>query len=591
MARKLLAEGFGKATPIHEGLLARFTGGVRSEISTISPMSWMNPAQPMRRVAPAGTQPRIWDYRFGQNIDYTPKAFEGLAYETLHALADGYDLLRMVIETRKDQVARVPHSFTVKPLDATEPPSSIKERQNSDKRIQMLNEFWKKPDGMHSFSDWQRAILEDMFVIDAPSIVPRWRMDGGLYGYDVIDGSTISLLVDEQGRTPMPPDPAYRQIIKGMPSVDMMSPCAMLPGTDQIFYFPRNIRTSRLYGFSPVEQIVVTVNIGIRRQISQLQYFTEGTIPDVFLEAPEGVPEDRLTQLETMWNEKFATTAARRKANFIPYGTSVTFAKDPKLKDELDEYLARKVAYAFSVSPTALVKMVNRAAGQQMSEDAKAEGLEPILYWFKELMDELLDFMGCGDIEFSWGSYTRENPLVQAQVNQIYLSTIDDQGHSVMRAGEIREDLGLEPIDYEAEEEIARQQDIEDTASANAHELEMARAKGGSDPNEEDAASVADDGGTASDDERKQKQEERASSPNPKAVGNIKTCVLCKTGMKLVQEPMPHHLTANGVELLCDDNLLVSKALTTAAKKKDFASKRAKRLRASSRRSLAPAGY
>ncbi len=185
---------------------------------------------------------------------------------------------------------------------------------------------------------------------------------------------------------------------------------------------------NRLYGFSPVEQITLTVNIGLRRQISQLQYFTDGTIPDVFLEAPEGLSEDRMTQFETLWNEKFASTAARRKGNFIPFGAKVTFAKDPKLKDELDEYLARQIAYAFSVSPTALVKMVNRAAGQQMAEDAKAEGLEPILYWFKEFMDDLLEFMGCGDIEFSWETYTRENPLQQAQINQIYLSTIDDQG-------------------------------------------------------------------------------------------------------------------------------------------------------------------
>lgn len=590
MARGLVAKGIGKETPIHEGLLARFTGGVRSEISTIKPMDWMNPAQPMRRVAPTGTQARIWDYRFGQNIDYTPKAFEGLAFDTLRALADGYPLLRTVIETRKDQVARVPHSFTVKPLDSKEPPSKIKERQNSDKRIAMLNEFWRRPDGVHSFSDWQREILEDMFVIDAPAVVPRWRIDGGLYGFDCIDGATISLLVDETGRTPQPPDPAYRQIIKGMPAVDMMAPCAQLPGTDQIFYIPRNTRTNRLYGFAPVEQIVLTVNIGLRRQISQLQYFTEGTIPDVFLEAPEGVPEDRLTQLETMWNEKFASTAARRKANFIPFGTSVTFAKDPKLKDELDEYLARQIAYAFSVSPTALVKMVNRAAGQQMSEDAKAEGLEPILYWFKEFMDDLLEFMGCGDIEFSWGTYTRENPLQQAQINQIYLSTVDDQGHSVIRANEVREELGYDTIDYEAEDEAARQQQQEEMAASNAHELELAKAKGKNGVDEEDDAGADGTDGTDGAEARRQKQEERASDPNPKAA----SCPLCKVGMKAVRSemsPLPHHLTAGGAYLICDDHVFVDKSRTTAAKKKDFASRQARRRPASTRPSLAPRDY
>jgi hypothetical protein len=545
MARGLVQDGFGKATPISRGLFERFTDGVNAQISSLDPMAWMGPSQPMARVAPRGTQPRIYDYRFGQNIDYTPKAFEGYCYEVLRDLADGYSLLRSVIETRKDQVSRVPHSFSVRTLPG-EPPSKKKERQLNDKRIAKLEDFWSKPDGQHSFSDWQRLILEDLFVIDAASIVPRWRRDGGVYGFDVIDGATISLLVDETGRSPMPPDPAYRQIIKGMPAVDMMIPTASIKKSDALFFYPRNVRPSRLYGFSPTEQLVLIVNIALRRQMHQLQWYTDGTIPDVFLEAPDGLSEERMTQFEAIWNEKFATTQARRKANFVPFGTKVTFAKDPKLKDEMDEYLARMVAYCFSVSPTALVKTTNRATSQQLSDDARAEGLEPILSWFKEIMDDLLAFMGCADIEYELGSSNRENPLVQAQVWQILLSTVDDQGHSPMRAPEVREELGLEPIDYEAEDDAAFAKGLDQQSQRNALQAD----------NQEDMM-------------RRQQQVQHADEPRPKAA-RLAECPLCRSGMKVVGHSGdtvmgPHHVDTDGTELLC---YATQKVLGTRALKK-----------------------
>lgn len=580
MARGLLNSGFGTATPINRGVFERFTNGVNRQIASVNPMAWMGPSQPIARVAPAGTQPRIYDYRFGQNIDYTPKAFEGYCFEVLRDLAYGYSLLRSVIETRKDQVSRVPHSFSVRTAPG-EPPSKQKERQLSDKRIAKLDEFFSKPDGIHSFADWQRMILEDLFVIDAVSIVPRWRRDGGIYGFDVIDGATISLLVDETGRSPEPPDPAYRQIIKGMPSVDMMIPDATYKKSDALFYCPRNVATSRLYGYSPVEQLVLIINIALRRQLSQLQYYTDGSIPDVFLEAPDGLAEDRLTQLETSWNEKFASTQARRKANFIPYGTKVTFAKDQKLKDEMDEYLARMVAYCFSVSPTALVKTTNRATSQQLSEDARAEGLEPILFWFKELMDDLLAFMGCSDIEYELGSSNRENPLVQAQVFQILLSTVDDQGHSPMRASEVREELGLEPIDYDQEDDdqFAKQLDQQ------GQRMDL--------QNQSDAE--------AQDQLRRQQQTQHADEPKPKAVKRS-DCVLCQTGMKVVMHPRPHHVDTDGTELLCysaekvlsghiQKKKTVLQSLRSAGVLRDTASKRAPAANGTRRRLSAPRTY
>ena len=58
----------------------------------------------------------------------------------------------------------------------------------------------------------------------------------------VIDGATIKPLIGEDGRAPEPPDPAYQQILKGVPAADF--------SVEELLYLPRNVRTHRLYGMS-----------------------------------------------------------------------------------------------------------------------------------------------------------------------------------------------------------------------------------------------------------------------------------------------------------------------------------------------------
>ena len=54
-------------------------------------------------------------------------------------------------------------------------------------------------------------------------------------------GATIRPVIDEWGRIPLPPDPAYQQIIKGLPATDYTR--------DELLYYPRNLLSWRLYGF------------------------------------------------------------------------------------------------------------------------------------------------------------------------------------------------------------------------------------------------------------------------------------------------------------------------------------------------------
>ena len=132
-----------------------------------------------------------------------------------------------------------------------------------------------------------------------------------------------------------PPYPAYQQILKGLPAVDYKA--------DELYYLPRNVRSHRVYGYSPVEQVVMTVNIALRRQMHQLQYYTEGNVPEALIGVPETWTPDQIGQFQAYWDALLeGDSAQRRHARFVPATISKSFVqtKEAGLKDDYDEWLA-----------------------------------------------------------------------------------------------------------------------------------------------------------------------------------------------------------------------------------------------------------
>src|SRR5665213_3461894 len=122
---------------------------------------WFGPLAPMKPAAPAEVAGRQFDFASGYNLATKPRSYEAVNFATLRGLADGYDLLRTVIETRKDQVERMEWSIRVKDKGDGAPKA-----KRTDARTLAMTAFFKKPDGQHSWSQWLRLILEDMFVLD-----------------------------------------------------------------------------------------------------------------------------------------------------------------------------------------------------------------------------------------------------------------------------------------------------------------------------------------------------------------------------------------------------------------------------------------
>lgn len=386
--------------------------------------SVFSPGQPL--VPPQPQSVRLWDFPVGVNTIYTPRAYEPVTFAELRALADSHDITRLAIETRKDQLEKL--DWTVKPR-ATRRPTA-----DAQARAAQTAAFWRRPDGERPFATWLRELLEDLLVLDAPAIELRRNRGGDIVALDIVDGATIKLLFDQTGRRPKPPAPAFEQVIHGRP-------WKLLTG-DELLYLPRNPRPHKAYGFGPVEQIVMTVNIALRRQAMQLQHFTEGNVPPGLLTAPEGWNVEQIRQFQEWFDSVLAgNTGARSRLVWAPSGTAYQAFTEAPYKDEFDEWLARIVCYAFSLPATAFTRQVNRATAETAQSAALAEGLEPLKGWVKRLADHVIqDRMGQADLEFAWVDLRPADPAEQAKMLEIYVRG------GIYTVNEARDILGFDPL-------------------------------------------------------------------------------------------------------------------------------------------------
>jgi hypothetical protein len=255
-------------------------------------------------------------------------------------------------------------------------------------------------------------LVEEMYVTDAACIYPRRTRGGDVWSLDLIDGTTINRLLDGTGRTPVAPDPAYQQILHGLPAINYTA--------DELIYRPRNVRVWKAYGYSAVEQVITTVNIALRRQVNQLSFFTNGNVPSLIFNVPEAWGPDQIRQMQSWWDE-LTLKGRDYSARFIPGGVKPYDTREQLLKDDFDEWLARIVCFAFSIEPTPFVKQANRATAETARQQSLEEGVAPIQLWIKSVVDQCLRAMGLGDHQFVWDDERSIDPLVQAQIAEIYV--------------------------------------------------------------------------------------------------------------------------------------------------------------------------
>jgi hypothetical protein len=454
-----------KAIMTDRGLGRDLSQYTQSTQSSGSGSDWFGPQTPMRPVAPPEVAGRALDFIPGYNLNTQPRYGEQVDFASLRALADSYDPVRCVIERRKDQMCRLPWVVRAKHEGNGRRPKTASLPAPARERIKDVEAFFKRPDYQWTFTSWMRALIEDILVIDAPALYCERDAFGSLVGLRVVDGATIKRVIDDWGRTPKPVrwdgrpfmwngaeinasnysalgfqiyggvilPPAYQQVLKGLPAVSMT--------VRDLIYRPINQRPGHVYGCSPVQQIVNTINTAVLRATSQLDYFSEGNMPEGIYSLPSSWTPDQVQRFQDYFdNLHVGNLAQRRRVKFMAGDGKYQPLKEPPLKNEFDEWLIRIICFCFSYPVSAFVSQLNRATAEQHETQAEKEGLQTLKLWASELFNEIIEReFGADDIEFAW---VEEDEIDQKKQSEILTSYVDA---GVMSLNEARERIGEEP--------------------------------------------------------------------------------------------------------------------------------------------------
>lgn len=408
-------------------------GGVPpTVISDVNPGSntW-SPSQPVAPFGPPSVDyPRAYDYQVGTNLDFASQGRLPF-FKMLQVLSRSWGILRTVIETRKDQLIRIPWDVQL-----------VDKPDQTDKRVDEVRSFLKRPDRQHTFGAWMRLQLEDLLVIDAANYYV-WKNQGGKpYAAMHIAGETIKPLVDDAGRQPEWPNPAWQQVIKGLPWQNL--------DAGEFVYAPmRPTPQEPVYGYSPVQQIYTEVLQGIKKQLYKLSYWDDGSIPQLMVTVPSGWTPEQVAAFQAHFDVMMSGNVPfKSRVRFMPSDMKPFDLKNANgelLKTEEDEWVTKLVCYAFSVSATPFISQVNRATAQSAQEQAQEEGLHPLMTWVKEdLIDPLIQRPGLGfgyeDIEFIWDP----EPEVDTQKQMTVVTGYVKDG--LMTPDEGREQINLPPL-------------------------------------------------------------------------------------------------------------------------------------------------
>ena len=402
-------------------------------IEGVQPGSWASPQNPIRPTLQLGTGIRQWDFTPGINLQYTPRGDVAIKFPQLWNVSNSFDLCRLMIETRKDQVVNRPWVIRVKPQPGELKAARLK-REASNPNIAKVTKLLLFPDGVHDFSIWIRMWLEELLVFDAPTIFPVRSLTGDVLGLRLVSGTTITPLLDSSGFTPAPPSPAYQQIILGIPTQNVAGQAPRefsavntkwkVGDLSELIYSPRNPRVNSRWGFSPVEQIVTTLAIGANRQQFLKDYYTSGNVPEGLLPMPESWTAQQIKDFQKWFDSMLAgNLQMKRRMIMVPDAKrEPTMTKREALVDVTDDYLIRVVSYAFSISPQNLVKQVNRGTAKESSDTAQIEGLEPYLKHIENVMNGIiLRTLGIEDVEFAYTDEREMDPYKQAQTDDLYI--------------------------------------------------------------------------------------------------------------------------------------------------------------------------
>ncbi|HEX9068922.1 MAG TPA: phage portal protein [Ktedonobacterales bacterium] len=312
--------------------------------------------------------PRQWAFPLAANARTQPRGTEAVTFEQLRGLAAMYEGIQLCERVYFDLAGRL--ELRLLPREEL---ADLPRWHDAARRIEG---FLEAPDRTQDLRAWLVALLRDLLEIDAVAIYSRRTRSGDLHALELVAGETVRPLIDDTGRPPRPPEPAYQQVLYGLPAGGYT--------LDEMDYLRETARTESVYGISRIERIIMRVNQALRKQSFDLARFTDGATPLGLIEPPANLtwsPEE-LETFERLFNGLLAgSDALRVRAKVLPPGARWQGLQgdDPLLA--FDRYLLNITVAAFGLTMDELgfTETSNRSVGQTQEGVIYRRAVAPVI--------------------------------------------------------------------------------------------------------------------------------------------------------------------------------------------------------------------
>ncbi|WDL97808.1 phage portal protein [Alicyclobacillus sp. ALC3] len=394
----------------------------------------MSPGAPISPYNEVGTAPLVRPFQVGQNIFAVPREMDGVGFDALKGITRNWDIATLCIQVRQDEIRNLDWDIVVDE-DMVENADLYKSE------IKAAKDFFTHPAEGMDLDDLVMMSSDDWLRYDAMCLFRHRTRNGKLGELEVIDGTTLSPLIDGRGAIPRGDAPAYVQWAWGLPWVWLKQ--------RDVIYKPHHPRPSTRYGLPPAEWLLLTGNTDVRLQWYFLRYFTEGEVPEAFINAPPDVSDPK--QVQALQDAYEAVMSGKRgghhKVKWIPPGAKVTTVNKANFDVNFAAHLIAKGCAGFKVQPAQIgfTEKVNKSSGETQREVTYQRSIIPSVQYYQSIFNKILreDF----NMPYARFKYLNieeeEDQLKLAQTRQIYIAS------AVLSPDEVRQELGYD-VDVDA---------------------------------------------------------------------------------------------------------------------------------------------
>lgn len=380
-----------------------------------------NPLPPQPGVDPGG-KPVQFKFPFSYNtfpVDRTLGQPDIPGFEQLRRLARLYSGIGLCERYWMDLVPRMTLNIGLKKAYKDQGA----EEKDYQQQIKFFKNFFAKPDGRMDLHSWIRKALRETSQIDELYVYKHRTRGGKLLGLWIVDGAQMKPILDDWGMQPEAPSFAYQQYPWGLPG--------MLYSSRQMIHYQESPAADSPYGFSRVERVIMEVNQALRKKKKDLANFTEGNIPQSFMEVPEtpNWTPDQIDAYSQSFNALFAGNVQQQvRMLFLQPGMKYIPAEQYQMLTDFDMFLFKVSCGCYGVPPTefGFTEDSNRSSGESQEDMVYRRTIEPIALMYASILtscmaEDFPDELNGDMLEASFGGYEEvEDEGVKATANTTY---------------------------------------------------------------------------------------------------------------------------------------------------------------------------